>query len=202
MTVFLVIGCIGFFLLVFSAIFGGETDGDADHIEIHCDVDHDIGHDISHEFHAESDHDHSDAGHDSDGHNPSIFNMKVISIFMTSFGMTGVVCQRMGYSTLTSTLAGLMVGVILGAIGWWIVRIFFISHASSTISDQDLVGCHGKISIDIPNEAFGEVEVMTKSQRLFLLARSADGSSIPKGVPVQIVRSADGFLVVVVDKIV
>ncbi len=160
MIVFLSIFGVGFTLLVLSMIFGHDADVDVD-----VDVDVDAG-----------------------PGGPSIFSVKMISLLLVGFGSTGFAVRVTTDSTMfMSSMGGLGGAVAMGIVGYIILRIFYTSQESSTITRKDIEGCTGTL-IDAINEGGqGQVACIIRGREITYLARSKDGQAVDRGQQVRII---------------
>lgn len=180
MPVFLIIAGVGALFLFISAFSGGDHDGG----------DHDV------------DHDH-DMGHDGDGDSegegdvgPSPFSMRVISIFLTSFGSCGAIARFYDFSYMSSSGAGLAGGLFVGFLAFQLLKLFYNQQASSTINTSDMLGAVAEVKIEIPSSGLGQVSFITKNQRVYLSARTKDGTKIPVGSSVKIIECPGDSVIV------
>lgn len=156
MIIFATIFGLGFVILIFNLIFGHDFDTDVD----------------------------IDA---SDLMGPSIFSLKMIALLMVGFGATSFALHATTRSSMMqSSLAGIGGAVVIGAIGYLIIRAFYVSQASSTITDQNVLGCDANVIDTIPAEGNGQITCIVKGREITFLARSSDGTEIAKGTPVNI----------------
>ena len=133
MLVFLILACVGVVFLLISAFFGGDHDVSADH-----------------EFHFEHGYEAA-AGHEGGG-SPSPFSTRVISLFVTAFGAVGAISRYYEASYFLSSLSGLVGGVLVGGIGYQIMRFFWKQQATSTVCSEDLIN-----SSALPGERSGSL---------------------------------------------
>jgi len=168
MLVYAAIGAVGLlFLLVM--LFVGDLFGD--HDVDHPDLDHDGG--------------------------PSFLSMRVMAAFTTAFGVGGVVGQFYDLSHPASSGIGVAVGLAMATIVWQFGRLLHSQQASSEVRMVDLVGQPGVTSVAIPEGGGpGEVTLSLRGERSTHIARSSDGSAIPRGTDV-VVRSIGGDSIVV-----
>ena len=170
MIVFATIFGVGFLVLILSMIFGHDTD---------IDMDAHVG-DL-----------------DSGTSGPSIFSPKMIALLMVGFGAFGF-----GYRATTdasmfhSSMAGIGGAAILGIVGYLIIRAFYASQESSTISDNDIIGQHANIIDEIQKDSNGQVACVIRGREITFLARTADGSGIAKGHPVRIISKTGNVVTV------
>ncbi len=173
MLLFVAVALTGVLFLVISALLGG---------------DHDVA---DHEVSFEHGWDHA-ADHEAGG-GPSPYSLRVIAIFLTSAGSVGAICRYYGISYLLSAVLGVGGGVVIGAFGWQILRLFYRQQASSTITDEDLLrASQGEVKTAIPSSGIGQICVVVRGQRRYFPARTHDGSTIEEGASVKIVSCPGG----------
>jgi len=161
MMIFATIGGIGFVLLVANLIFGGDTD-------------HDAGHDF--------DHDHA---------GPSILSVRMISLLMVGFGCGGYgIRATTDASMLLSTFAGFAGALVVGLVGYALLRVFYSSQASSTVTDEDIVGHEAMVLDSVPKDGVGQISCTVRGREITYMARSSDGRQIKKGARVRVVRKS------------
>src|ERR1035438_1971427 len=119
MLAFAVIGMVGFFFLIVSALFGGDA----------------AGHDMDHG---------GDADHDA---GPSWFSTRVIAMFLTGFGATGAIARSYELSYPLSAVLGLATGLVVGFAGFQLIHFFMGQQASSTVQEEDMVGRLGSVTV-------------------------------------------------------
>ena len=150
------------------------------------------------------DHDGGDAGHDaghdgdSGGDEPtiSIFSTKVLATLLMGFGAAGAIARYYKADLVLASLIGLGFGVFLGGLMYGILRIFYRQQASSLVPTSSAVGCSGTVTVSIGANSLGEVSLDLQGQYATYLARSTDGSPIPKGLSVRVVKTVGSQLVV------
>jgi membrane protein implicated in regulation of membrane protease activity len=169
MLIFAVVGMVGFFFLIVSALFGGDSDQSFD-----GDQDHDVGH---------------DAG-------PSPFSLRVISMFLTGFGATGAVAMASGLKYPASSALGLVMGALMGFAAFKLIQFFMRQQASSTVADDDMVGIVGEVSVAIPKGGVGQVGLTVKGQRRYPSARATGEAAIEEGTAVKVVHAAGNTVTV------
>ena len=162
MIMFASIFGFGFAILLISLFFGQDVDADVD-VDVDVDVDGDVG------------------------HGPSIFSVKMAALLMVGFGATGFGFRATtDFSMFQSSLAGFVGALILSSIGYFILRMFYASQASSTISDRDIVGQKGNLIDRIEGNQNGQISCFIAGREFTFLARSTNGESIDKGAIVRI----------------
>lgn len=156
MTIFLIIGGIGFLFLLASLVIGDIFDA----------LGFDFGFDTSHDF--------------------GIFDSRVVAIFMTAFGGFGVIATVLGYGAVGGTLAGLLGGFIFGAIVYYFGRLLYSQQSSSSVSAEDLVGRTAQVTVNIKPGQLGQISCNVGEERVERLARTLDGEALKAGEIVRI----------------
>jgi membrane-bound ClpP family serine protease len=171
MVIFATIFGIGFVILLLNLIFGADTDAD-------FDTDGAEGPDV--------------------GGGPSIFSFKMASLLMVGFGAFGF---GMRATTDVSMFWASMVGcggaLLVAIAGYVILRIFYTSQASSTITDRDIIGSDANLIDSIPANGNGQVACVVRGRECTFIARTSDGSTLDRGLPVRIVAKSGSIVTVV-----
>jgi hypothetical protein len=156
--IFITIFGVGFLLLIMSLIFGHD-------VEIEADVEVDAG--IS---------------------GPNIFSVKMISLLMVGFGsMSFGVRATTEASMFMASMAGIGGAVVVGAIGYFIIRAFYASQASSTVTDQDVIGVEARLIDSVAEGGYGQIACILRGREMTYMARSKDGKAINQSVPVRVI---------------
>ncbi len=127
---------------------------------------------------------------DADGldHGPSIFSVKLIALIMVGFGAGGFGLRATTeYGMFAASMTGVGGSIVVGLLGYLILRTFHRSQASSTIVDQDIVGSDANLLDGIDGDGRGQVSCVLRGREITFLARSRDGQSIKRGTPVKII---------------
>jgi membrane protein implicated in regulation of membrane protease activity len=170
LLVFATIFAVGFLMLVFNLIFGGDV---ADNV----DIDHDVG---------------GDAG---DG--PSVLSLRMLALLMVGFGAVSFGMSATTDATMFAcSMGGVGGALVVGAVGYVILRAFYSSQASSTVTDQDVIGENANLIDGIGEGGHGQVAVVVRGREMTYLARSRDDQPIPKGTPVRIVSKVGNTVTV------
>lgn len=134
------------------------------------------------------------AGHAEVGwaqHNLSTFSPlspTVLSSFFAGAGGIGFLCiHSWEFGFWSSILVALVAGVAFGgavfvAIGW----MFRVTQGTSLVSQGELIGVEGEVSIAIPSGSLGEISFVKAGQRCVRAARCADAAAVPRGARVVI----------------
>lgn len=146
-------------------------------------------------------------GHDASGvHAPghdlhfSPFSPVVISMFMASFGGTGILCIKL--FEVRNILIHLPVSLGVGLLGgggtfafFW--KVFAVAQGSVLPSQKDIVGLEAEVITAIPgHEQLGEVAFVAKGVRSNAPARSEDGTQIAGHTAVVITKIVGSTLYV------
>ncbi len=173
MLIFTAIAIAAFILVAGSFLFGHDHDAGGGH--------GDVGHD-------------ADAG--SDEPTISIFSTKVLATLLMGFGAAGAISKHYGLDYLLASMIGLLTGVALGGVMYGVLRVFYQQQASSLFPTSSALGGSATVTVSIAENSTGEVGLDVQGQYVTYLARSRDGSPIPKGQAVRVVKTVGSQLVV------
>jgi membrane protein implicated in regulation of membrane protease activity len=159
----------GFFVLL--SIFGGadhESDFDAD-----VDVDADF--DISADVDADADMDlHLDGDLGAGLGIVDLLSIRALFLFAAFFGLTGTLLDLAGTQEPLIALLSVLVGLVVGLGGNYIIKKFAYEHVSSAIEGRDYQGRTAKVILPFAGDDRGKITLEVKGQRLQLPARSLD----------------------------
>jgi membrane protein implicated in regulation of membrane protease activity len=167
LTIFLIIGGIGFAFLLVSLVvgdifemFGGSPDiGSAD----------------------------VDFG---------FLDSRVLAVLITAFGGFGAIGVQMGFGAVASSLIGLLGGVIFAMVVSLFGRFLVAQQASSTVTDDSLLGRSAQVTVTIKPGAIGQITCRIGDERVERIARSKDGTEIPAGALVKVDSIAGDSVIV------
>jgi hypothetical protein len=114
-----------------------------------------------------------------------------VASFITTFGGIGIITTQLfdvrpEMSLVFATVGGLAAsGLIYAFVSQFLVR----SQGSTVVRRAELVGMQGVVTVPIGETTPGQVSYVAKSGRMKSMARSVDGSAIPSGQFVTIVRT-------------
>lgn len=171
MLLFATIGILGFTLLLISLIFS---------------------HDHDHDF---ADHDHPGISDGEGG--PSVFSVKMFAVEMVGFGVTGFgVKAGTDWSTLVASLCGIGGALVMGAVGFVIIKSVWRQQASSTITRADIIGSTGRLIDAVPADGVGQVACSVRGREDTYLARTKDGHAIALGRTVKVIDKVGQHVIV------
>ena len=168
MLIFVSIFGMGAIVLIFNLVFGHDTDSDLS------------------------------GGGDIDGADgPSVFSARMISLLLIGFGAVGFGMRTTTDASMAiSSLAGLAGAIVMGGIGFVILRAFYSTQASSTVTDRDVVGSTGHLTDAIPEGKLGQMSCEVRGQSVTFIARSDGNRAISRGAQVQIIGKSGGTVTV------
>jgi membrane protein implicated in regulation of membrane protease activity len=172
MIIFISIALASFIIVAGSFLFG--HDADAGH-------DGDMGHDVDH-----------------GGGEPtiSVFSTKVLGTLLMGFGAAGAIAMHYGAGSVTASLVGFLSGIVLAALMYCVLEVFYSQQSTSLVPTTSAVGCTGAVTVTIGDGAPGEVGLYLEGVYRTFSATSQDGKAIPKGKNVLVVKTVGSHLVV------
>lgn len=156
LTIFLIIGGIGFLFLLASLVVGDIFD--AVGFDLSLDTNHDFG----------------------------VFDSRVIAIFLTSFGGFGAIAASFGWGALGGSMFGLVGGFIFGALVFYFGKFLYNQQSSSSVSTDDLIGRTAQVTVGIKPGALGQISCLVGEEKVEKLARTTSGEEIKPGQLVRI----------------
>lgn len=126
-----------------------------------------------------------------------LLDSRVIAVFITAFGGFGVIGTQMGLGAVGSSMIGLLGGVVFAVVVSLFGRFLVAQQASSTVTDNDLVGRTAQVTVSIKPGAVGQITAKVGDERVERVARAKDGAEIGAGSIVK-VESIIGDSVIVV----
>jgi membrane protein implicated in regulation of membrane protease activity len=126
--------------------------------------------------------DAGDSGADAAGEEgPSPLSLRNLMAFMTAYGASGLITSSYGWSTLASSLFGLLPGLALAFVAYKFMQVLYGQQSNSVTEVGSLVGRTGFVEVAIPQSGLGRVTVGTPGGVNTFIARSDGGSPIPSG---------------------
>lgn len=167
MVIFATIFGVGFVILILSLIFGSDAE-----VETGADADH-------------------------GGHGPSIFSFKMIALLMVGFGAVSFGVSASTDATMfVASMAGVGGAIVVGALGYLIIRGFYASQETSTVTESDIIGCTANLIDSIAENRTGQIACVVRGREITYLARSKDGRAINRGAPVRVVSKTGNVVTV------
>ncbi len=164
---------VGGFFVLLSVFGGGDSEADAD-VDFDADADLDFDGDADMDLDADADAD-LHIGHGDLGAGPGLvdlFTIRALFLFAAFFGLTGVLLSLANTGEpMTAILAGLT-GAIVGVGGNYVIKSIGYAHVSSTVTAVDMKGRTGTVIIPFDSDDQGKISLISKGQRLQLVARA------------------------------
>jgi membrane protein implicated in regulation of membrane protease activity len=125
-----------------------------------------------------------------------LFDSRVIAVFMTAFGGFGLIGAWSGFGAVSSSLIGLLGGVIFGGVVSAFGRFLIGQQSSSSVTDQDLIGRTAQVTVTIKPGELGQISARVGDERVEKLARSGGSEEIKPGTIVKISAIAGDSVIV------
>ena len=132
----------------------------------------------------------------ADGTDFGLFDSRVIAVFITAFGGFGLIAAWAGFGTVPSSLSGLLGGVIFGGIVSAFGHFLISQQASSSVTDDDLIGRTAQVTVSIKPGTLGQITTRIGDERVEKLARTSSGDEIKPGAIVKIAAIAGDSVIV------
>jgi membrane protein implicated in regulation of membrane protease activity len=183
---FLGIALVGALFLFVSFIIGEVGD-------FFDDVGDTVGDQLAEIGIGEADAAHADMG---DAEGPSPFSLRNLMAFLTAYGASGLITSTYGWSTLASSLFGLIPGTVIAFVAYQLMSALYRQQASSVVEVGNLLGSSGVVDVSIPAGGVGRVTVSTDTGTSSFIARSRDGQTISTGETVIVAGNLGSELIV------
>jgi membrane protein implicated in regulation of membrane protease activity len=162
MIIYATIAGVGFVILLVMLFAGDVLGGD---------------HEIHHGALGESDADHG---------GPGLFSARIMASFITAFGVGGVVARYYDLPHPAASGVGIVSGILMSAVVYQFAKLLYSQQASSELHMTRLVGHPAEVSVAIPTGGVGQVVLSVAGERSEHIARTQDGSALPRGATVVI----------------
>ena len=168
LTIFLIIGGIGFAFLLISLVVGDVFEMFGGTPDIGVDSNVDFG----------------------------FLDSRVLAVLITAFGGFGAIGVQMGFGAVVSSLIGLLGGVVFAVVVSLFGRFLVGQQASSTVTDDSLLGRSAQVTVAIKPGEIGQIACRVGDERVERIARSRDGSEIAAGTLVKVDSIAGDSVIV------
>jgi len=121
-----------------------------------------------------------------------------IASFITAFGAFGILGLQLlevngRWSLLVAAGGGLVVATVVQlAFSYLLIK----PQGSSEVRVGDIIGAVGEVITPIPADHVGEIALVARGARITSSARSADGTSIPRGTIVRVTNMVGSVVLV------
>ncbi len=155
-TIYYICLIVGGFFVALSLL--GGTDGDID-----GDLDMDADVDVDFSVDADADADgplyHADTGPGL----VDLFSVRTLFLFAAFFGLTGVLLSLIGTGEPWTSIYSVLVGLIVGLGGNYVIKRVGYAQVSSAISSDDLSGSTAEVLIPFDGANLGKISRARKS---------------------------------------
>ncbi|MFZ1700788.1 MAG: NfeD family protein [Pyrinomonadaceae bacterium] len=125
---------------------------------------------------------------------------RVLAVFITAFGGFGAIGVQMGYGPVASSMIGLLGGVIFGGVVSLFGRFLIGQQASSSVTDDDLIGRTAQVAIAIKPGEIGQISIRIGDGRVEKIARSSGSDEIKAGTLVKVAAVAGDSVIVEIQR--
>ena len=188
---------------VFGGIFVvpmllGGLDIDAD-VDIDLDMDVDIDLDMDMDMDMDMD---ADSGMDGDGFMDSFGNFagsllsfRSIVLFITFFGVTGLIFTLLGFRSIPTALTAVALGSVAASLNSLLFTFIRGHEVNSQLTDKDIEGSMAKVILPIQSDRKGRIVAELNQQPHYLVALPSDldrNETFAVGDPVVVVSMEQG----------
>jgi len=136
-------------------------------------------------------------GHGSHGDGVlSFLSLSSIAFVLTFFGLTGLVSNALGASTVLAFVLAVVLGFGTGIMNSAAFRWIRRNSASSDVSNRELEGSIARVVLPVDAQHRGRITVRIAGAREQMTADTADGSVMSVGEKVVIVEVVNGVAMV------
>ena len=121
---------------------------------------------------------------------------RVLAVFITAFGGFGAIAAQMGFGAVVSSFVGLLGGVAFAAVVSVFGRFLISQQASSSVSDHDLIGRTVQVTVTIKPGEVGQITAKIGDERVEKVARARSGEEIKAGTIVTVDSIAGDSVIV------
>lgn len=168
LTLFVIIGAIGFIFLLASLVLGDLFELFGGHPDLGVDGSTDFG----------------------------LFDSRVLAVFITAFGGFGAIGVILGFGSAVSSLFGLLGGVIFGGVVSSFGRFLIGQQSSTTITDDSLLGRTAQVTVAIKPGEIGQITFRIGDERVEKVARTLSGDEVKAGSLVKVISIAGDSVIV------
>lgn len=131
-----------------------------------------------------------------DGLDFGFLDSRVLAVFITAFGGFGAIGVQMGYGAGVSSGIGLFGGVVFAGVVSLFGRFLIGQQASSSVTDNDLIGKTAQVAVAIKPGEVGQITVRIGDERVEKIARSSGDEEIKAGALVKVLAIAGDSVIV------
>lgn len=131
--------------------------------------------------------------------NMSVWSFQMFFLFVSGFGAGGYFAALARLNTVITLLGGVLGGVMLAAVGYFIINIFYRRQSNSAVNSEAFIGLTGIVITSINEGSVGQVRCQIGDNRETFLAKSVDGSAIPSNATVRIANVVGSTAIVEID---
>ena len=166
-TLYLVCLLVGGFFVLLSLVGGGDTDADAD---LAVDADFDADADFAGDAEVVTDVSGSSL--------VDLLSIRALFLFAAFFGLTGVLLSLVDTGEPFTIILSALVGILVGLGGNYLIQRVGYEHVSSDVTVSDLKGLTGKVLVPFTGDRRGKISLVSRGQRLQLIARAFENQTI------------------------
>jgi membrane protein implicated in regulation of membrane protease activity len=124
------------------------------------------------------------------------FGCTVLAVFLAGFGSIGLLGVTSGWSLVTTIIAALLFGLVLGRLAVGLLRYVFRQQSGTILArEAQLIGTSARVTIDSPEGKTGEAMIEGEHVEKFPV-KEVNGAALRRGDHVEVVEINGGILYV------
>lgn len=124
------------------------------------------------------------------------FGCTILAVFLAGFGSIGLLGVSSGWSIVTTVIAALVFGLVLGRLAVGLLRFVFRQQSGAIVEREGhLIGVHARVTIDSPEGKTGEAMIEGEHVEKYPI-KEINGAALRRGDNVEVVEINGGILYV------
>jgi membrane protein implicated in regulation of membrane protease activity len=124
------------------------------------------------------------------------FGCTVLAVFLAGFGSIGLLGVTSGWSLVTTIIAALLFGLVLGRLAVGLLRYVFRQQSGTILArEAQLIGVTARVTIDSPEGKTGEAMIEGEHVEKFPV-KEVNNAALRRGDHVEVVEINGGILYV------
>jgi membrane protein implicated in regulation of membrane protease activity len=124
------------------------------------------------------------------------FGCTILAVFLAGFGSIGLLGISSGWNIITTIIAALVFGLVLGRLAIGVLRFVFRQQSGTVVEREGrLIGVSARVTIDSPEGTTGEAMIEGEHVEKYPV-KEVNGAALRRGDHVEVVEINGGILYV------